>query len=104
MVRRFYISIVILVCVTVSAIAQTETKSDTIIPKLLDSVTIKAYLGQISMRPLPSVQGTYIFSGKKTEVIDLQQTVVTLAEKTGRHVFEKYPVYLFMIWMVPATR
>ncbi len=91
MVRRIYISILILVRVSVSAIAQTETKSDTIIPKLLDSVTIKAYLGQISMKPLPSVQGTYIFSGKKTEVIDLQQTVVTLAEKTGRHVFAKVP-------------
>lgn len=68
-----------------------QTKQDSAFSKVLDSVTIVSYLKQISMRPLPPVQGTYIFSGKKTEVIDLLQTPANVSEKTARQVFAKVP-------------
>ena len=37
------------------------------------------------------VQGTYIFSGKKSESIDLTQIPADIANKTGRHIFAKVP-------------
>jgi len=37
------------------------------------------------------VQGSYIFSGKKTEVIDLAQIPADITNKTGRQLFAKIP-------------
>jgi len=37
------------------------------------------------------MQGTYIFSGKKSESIDLTQIPADIANKTGRHIFAKVP-------------
>ena len=59
--------------------------------KLLDSVTINAYLYLNAVKPLSSVQGAYIFSGKKTEIINLAQIPADITNKTGRQVFAKVP-------------
>jgi Fe(3+) dicitrate transport protein len=59
--------------------------------RALDSVTIISYLNQNIIRPLPMVQGTYIFSGKKTEVINLEQIPADITNKTGRQLFAKVP-------------
>jgi len=40
---------------------------------------------------LEPIKGTYIYAGKKSEVIDLVQTGANIAEKTGRQVFAKVP-------------
>lgn len=40
---------------------------------------------------LPAVQGTYLWAGKKNEVIDLQYEDVNIAEKTARQIFAKIP-------------
>lgn len=69
-------------------VAQHDTLSKT---KSLDSVVITAYLNQNIIKPLPTVQGTFIFSGKKTEVIDLAQSPADLTNKTGRQLFAKIP-------------
>ncbi len=66
-------------------------EKDTINSRSLDSVIIVGYLNQNIIRQLPSIQGTYIFSGKKTEVIDLAQTPADITNKTGRQVFAKIP-------------
>src|ERR1700737_10000 len=57
----------------------------------LDSVIILSYLNLNIVRQLPAIQGTYIFSGKKTEVIDLAQIPADVTNKTGRQVFSKIP-------------
>ena len=57
----------------------------------LDSIIIISYLNQNILRQLPAVQGTYIFSGKKTEVIDLAQIPADISNKTGRQIFSKIP-------------
>ncbi|MGK2861491.1 MAG: TonB-dependent receptor plug domain-containing protein, partial [Chitinophagaceae bacterium] len=57
----------------------------------LDSIIIISYLNQNIVRPLPPVQGTYIFSGKKTEIIDLAQIPADITNKTGRQLFAKIP-------------
>lgn len=40
---------------------------------------------------LAPVQGTYIFAGKKTEIIALKEKEVALTEKYGRQIFSKIP-------------
>ena len=57
----------------------------------LDSVVVISYLNQNVVRPLAPVQGSYIFSGKKTEMIDLSQIPADITNKTGRQVFAKIP-------------
>ena len=57
----------------------------------LDSVTITSYLNQNILRPLADIQGTYIFSGKKSENIKLSQIPADITNKIGRQVFAKIP-------------
>src|SRR5688500_1283360 len=66
-------------------------QQETLTSRSLDSVIIISYLNQNIVRPLTAVQGTYIFSGKKTELIDLAQIPADIANKTGRQLFAKVP-------------
>ncbi|MGZ8525881.1 MAG: TonB-dependent receptor plug domain-containing protein, partial [Chitinophagaceae bacterium] len=70
----------------------TNSQQDTVTTsRSLDSVIVISYLNQNIVRPLPVVQGSYIFSGKKTEVIDLAQIPADITNKTGRQLFAKVP-------------
>ena len=69
----------------------TNAQDTTSKSRSLDSVIIFSFLNQNIIRQLPAVQGTYIFGGKKTEVIDLAQIPADMANKTGRQVFSKIP-------------
>ena len=91
---------------TISSFAQKQdSHGDSVLKaKFLDSVILYSYLNQNIIKQLPPQQGTYIFSGKKTEVINLAQSPVDIANKTGRQIFAKVPGILYMIWMVPVTR
>ena len=60
--------ILFLLCFAITANSQQDT---TIVSRSLDSVIIISFLNQNIIKPLPLVKGSYIFSGKKTEVIDL---------------------------------
>lgn len=74
------------------AIAQSGPgKRDTIRFRMLDSVTILSILQQITTRPLPDVKGTYVFAGKKTEVISLDQLDVNRVDNNPRQLFSKVP-------------
>ncbi len=67
-------------------------EQDTVLfSKSLDSVFITSYLNQATLQTLPPTQGTYLFKGKKSEVIKLSQTDANFADKTGRQVFAKVP-------------
>lgn len=68
-----------------------HSQQDTLTSRSLDSVVIISYLNQNIVRPLAPVQGSYIFSGKKTEVIDLAQIPADITNKTGRQLFAKIP-------------
>lgn len=70
--------------------ANAQGISDTI-PKTLDSVFITSFLNNSIIKGLPDVQGTYIFSGKKNEIIPLTQIDADITNKTGRQVFVKVP-------------
>ncbi len=79
---------ILLLSSSVTVYAQEQKAKDF---RVLDSVTISTYLYQNIIKPLPAVQGGFIFSGKKTEVIDLAQIPADIANKTGRQVFAKVP-------------
>ena len=78
----------------------TSAQDTTSKSRSLDSVIIVSYLNQNTVRQLPAVQGTYIFTGKKTEVIDLAQIPADVTNKTGRQVFAKIPG----IFVVPVIK
>ena len=59
--------------------------------KTLDSIFISTTLHLEKVKPLPTVRGTYLFSGKKTESINLAYTPADVSNKTGRQIFAKIP-------------
>ncbi len=73
-------------------VAFAQQPADTIhASRALDSVVVISYLNQNIVRQLSVLQGTYLFGGKKTEVIDLAQIPADITNKTGRQVFAKIP-------------
>jgi Fe(3+) dicitrate transport protein len=75
-----------------SVAQQPAGSKDTLIKvKSLDSLIFYTYLYQNILKQLPAEQGTYIFSGKKTELINLTNTPADITNKTGRQVFAKIP-------------
>ncbi len=71
---------------TLPALAQNTDQ-----PKKLNEVIINSISRQGDIKRLDSIAGTYIFSGKKNEVIDLTNKDLALSEKYGRQVFSKIP-------------
>ncbi len=69
--------------------AEAQVTPDTLVPFVLREVNISVQRENI--RRLPQVQGTYIWSGKKSEVINLEYTDANISEKTARQVFAKVP-------------
>ena len=73
------------------AAAQLYAQTDSVQVTALDSVTIRAYLRQTAVHSLADIQGTYIFSGRKTEVIDMDRASADITNKIGRQVFARIP-------------
>lgn len=88
--RKIVFSGLLVLAACSSIMAQQPATKDTVVHSL-DSVILIAYLNQNIVRQLPSVQGTFIFGGKKTEVIDLAQIPADITNKAGRQVFAKVP-------------
>lgn len=83
-----------MLCITMfhGAAQQPQQKKDTILSiKSLDSIMAYSFLNQNMIKQLQAEQGTYLFSGKKTEVINLTSAAADIANKTGRQVFAKIP-------------
>ncbi|MES1214718.1 MAG: TonB-dependent receptor [Bacteroidota bacterium] len=90
--KKTFFSILMLVMLSANAIAQKPVNKDTVISsRSLDSVILISYLNYNAVKPLAEVQGTYIFSGKKTELIDMAQIPADITNKTGRQLFSKVP-------------
>ena len=83
------ISCVIFIIGGASVYAQTKEISDTVPVKILDRVIVISYLN--NKLYLPEVQETYLFAGKKSEMISLAQTDADLSGKIARQVFAKVP-------------
>lgn len=88
--KRGIAVLIVMMCVA-SAWTQELAETDTFPNKILDSVYITSLLKNVNIKPAAEIQGTYIFSGKKTEVISISQMDVDFANKTGRQLFQKVP-------------
>ncbi len=66
-------------------------QADSIFNKTLDSIIIIARLKQATIKPLPDVKGTYIFAGKKTEIINLENPDINRVDNNPRQIFSKVP-------------
>lgn len=87
---KLFVNTFILVSVTGGFLhAQT---TDSTAEKTLKQVTITGYNQPLqAVRQLEGVHQTYIASGKKSEVITVQDLPANVAEKTGRQIFAKVP-------------
>lgn len=59
--------------------------------RTLDSVYLLSLINQHSIRPLPDVQGVFLFAGKKTESIDVAAQPADISNKTARQLFARVP-------------
>lgn len=66
-----------------------QSNPDTLATQQLGEVRISARRQNIER--LKPIQGTYIWAGKKNEVISIENTDANIAEKTPRQVFAKVP-------------
>lgn len=73
------------------AVIQAQSGTDSLKQAQLNAVTVSAPRLHVDAGQLPEVQGTYIFSGKKTEVISLTERPAALTEKYARQIFAKVP-------------
>lgn len=76
-----------LVILSGSVVAQTPT--DSLQEKALNEIKIRAQ--RTTIERLPQVSGTYLWIGKKSEVISLENIDANVAEKTPRQIFAKVP-------------
>lgn len=70
-------------------IAAQQGVGDTTRAVLLNPVRVEGVRPDI--HPLPATQGTYLFSGRKSEVIVVSEQGAALAEKQGRQLLAKVP-------------
>jgi Fe(3+) dicitrate transport protein len=65
---------------------------DTLLFQELKTVTIQGYKFQMNeVTSLDAVHGTYITSGRKSEIIQVNDLPANVAEKNGRQIFAKIP-------------
>jgi len=77
-------------CMSVSSL-HAQIPEDTLQTLIIREITVEGTRIQPDMRRLAQIQGTYIYSGKKSEVIQLSEKNVALTEKYGRQIFAKIP-------------
>ena len=66
-------------------------QQDTLKTHQLTEVVVSGQVDHRTMERLPEVRKTFIWSGKKNEVINLQNADANVAEKTPRQIFAKVP-------------
>ena len=69
----------------------TGSITDSTFNKGLDSILIISKMKRGTVQSLPAVKGTYIFAGKKTEVINLDKLDVNRVDNNPRQLFSKIP-------------
>lgn len=87
----FYVTLRSIITVFIFATRLAGQTNDTSIVHNLPAVTIISTQVKQDIQRLEPVRGTYIFSGKKNEVIELMQKNVAITEKYGRQIFAKVP-------------
>lgn len=75
--------------ISISAFSQDNQDSVRVLN--LKEVQVKDQQFKFNILSLPTTKGTYLYGGKKTEVINVQGLDANIAEKTPRQIFAKVP-------------
>ncbi len=68
-----------------------QTQIDTSKVRQLSEITVVGLEQRNSITRLQPISGTYIFDGKKSEIISLKSFDGNITDKTGRQIFAKVP-------------
>ncbi len=82
-------TLAVLACLSGFCVYGQSSEEEAIREKALREISISAQ--RETIQRLPGVQGTYLWSGKKNEVINLQNLDANISEKTARQIFAKVP-------------
>lgn len=74
-----------------SNIAFSQQKTDSVKVLNLQEVQVKEQQFKFNILSLPATKGTFLYGGKKTEVINVLGLDANIAEKTPRQIFAKVP-------------
>lgn len=74
-----------------SSVAFAQEKTDSVKVLNLQEVQVKEQQFKFNILSLPTTKGTYLYGGKKTEMINVQGLDANIAEKTPRQIFAKVP-------------
>ncbi|TKK70192.1 TonB-dependent receptor [Ilyomonas limi] len=77
---------VLILLISKSLLAQKDTTTRT-----LDSITVSSYLHGTTKQHLPDISGTYIFAGKKSDLLSLDPSKGNMAQNMGRLQFAQIP-------------
>ncbi|MBN8680339.1 MAG: TonB-dependent receptor [Chitinophagales bacterium] len=69
--------------------AAAQQSPDSLQPVLLKELNVRA--ARTTIDKLPAISNTYLWAGKKSEVIQVENTDANIAEKTPRQIFAKIP-------------
>jgi Fe(3+) dicitrate transport protein len=82
-------SIFIISLISVSMAAQSPL--DSLVSKKLDSVIVEGKRLNMDIERLPETDGSFVYTGRKTELIQIGTMNVNISEKTPRQIFAKVP-------------
>lgn len=74
-----------------TSVAFAQEKTDSIKVLNLQEVQVKEQQFKFNILSLPTTKGTFLYGGKKTEMINVQGLDANIAEKTPRQIFAKVP-------------
>ena len=88
--ERINFSGVVFFLLLLSGTATAQVEVDSMRTRTLEEVTIQGEK-LFSIERLPKIHGAYLWSGKKNEVINVQNLDANITEKTPRQIFSKVP-------------
>lgn len=83
--------ILVIFTLLLSPFAFSQQKIDSVKVLKLEEVEVRDQQFKFNIQSLPATKGTYLYSGKKTEVINVLGLDANIAEKTPRQIFAKVP-------------
>ncbi len=83
--------ILLIYALLLSAMTFSQQKIDSAKILKLNEVQIKEQSFKYNIQSLPATKGTFLYAGKKTEVINVLGLDANIAEKTPRQIFAKIP-------------
>lgn len=81
----------LLILLFISSIVFAQQKEDSSKVLKLNEVQIREQQFKFNIQSIPNTKGTYLYAGKKTEVINVLGLNANIAEKTARQIFAKVP-------------